>query len=344
MGPGPRGAPHRRSLVGDNTEFRNPFREGETIFGAAARLAADLELNSRVTLTLGVFGNQRFGGDRAFELVRPVIALAIAGARSSFVFGALPARRAGAPAGPDRMGPHALLPALQRETLAFDRALEPGLQWTFNGLRLRHDAWLEWQRLNTPEHRERFDAGMNAELRASDAVRLPFQLHVVHQGGQLFATGPVADSVASAVGVKLQRTVVGTLRASMESYGLVSRYVPESGDAESLTRWHGLPWPPGPRTQRMAGTPIVWRGRNFIKEEGDQNYLSLRRDGTRYRGTRDYAELGATRRFELAPSASLDVSGRLHRIERYYEVLVSRHEHDQLRDAPSLAPWPAEAR
>jgi hypothetical protein len=35
-------------LYGDNTEFRNPFREGETIFGAAARVFADIELNPRV--------------------------------------------------------------------------------------------------------------------------------------------------------------------------------------------------------------------------------------------------------------------------------------------------------
>jgi hypothetical protein len=217
------------------------------------------------------------------------------------------------------MGPHALLPALQRETLAFERALEPGLQWTFKGSRLRHDAWLEWQRLNTAEHRERFDAGLNAEVLASDAVRLPVQLHVVHQGGQLFATGPVADSVAAAAGVKLQRTVGGTTRASMESYGLLSRYVPDRAIPDRSRDGTAFFGRLAVERSGWRAHLIVWRGRNFIKEEGDQNYLSLRRDGTRYRGTRDYAELGATRRFELAQSASLDVSGRLHRVERYYE-------------------------
>jgi hypothetical protein len=306
-------------LYGDNTEFRNPFREGETILGAAVRAGVDLELNSRVTLTLGVFGNQRFGGESAFELVRPVIALAIRGARSSFVFGTLPARRADAPPGPDRMGPHALLPALQKETLAFDRAFEPGLQWTFSGPRLRHDAWIEWQRLNTAEHRERFDAGVNAELHAGAAVALPFQLHVVHQGGQLFASGPVADSVAAAAGVRLTRGVFDAVRASVEAYGVLSRYVPDRampGRSRDGTAFFGRA-----ALERKGWRThlIIWRGRNFLKEEGDANYLSLRRDGTRHRGTRDYAELGASRRFELAPSASLDVSARLHRVERYYE-------------------------
>src|SRR5688572_8181352 len=47
-------------FYGDNTEFRNPFREGETIFGAAARLDGRVEISESVTLSLGVFGNQRF--------------------------------------------------------------------------------------------------------------------------------------------------------------------------------------------------------------------------------------------------------------------------------------------
>ena len=152
-------------LYGDNTEFRNPFREGETIFGALARVAGDLELNARVKLSLGAVGNERFGGDHAFEQVRPIVALTVTGARSSFVFGAFPARQSDVPAGPDLMGPHRLLPPLQRETLMFERTYEPGLRWTFRGQMVEHEMWLEWQRLNTPAHRERFDAGVNAAIR-----------------------------------------------------------------------------------------------------------------------------------------------------------------------------------
>ena len=36
----------------------------------------------------------------------------------------------------------------------------------------------------------------------------------------------------------------------------------------------------------------MWRGDDYMKDEGDPNYQSLRRDGTRYRGIRDYAEIG----------------------------------------------------
>ncbi len=84
-------------LYGDNTEFRNPFREGETIFGAAVRVAFDVGLGPRATVSLGGFGNQRFGSDKAFERARLVIALTVRGRRSSFVFGTLPTLTPGGP-------------------------------------------------------------------------------------------------------------------------------------------------------------------------------------------------------------------------------------------------------
>ncbi len=217
------------------------------------------------------------------------------------------------------MGPHRLLPPLQRETLTFERAYEPGLQWTFRGAIVEHEMWLEWQRLNTPEHRERFDAGMNAALWPGHAVSVPVQLHVVHQGGQLFASGAVADSVAAATGARLERTIASGALGSVEAYGLVSRYVPDRAQP-ALSR-DGVAFL-GRGAVERAGWRVhllAWRGRNFIKDEGDANYLSIRRGGSRYHGTRDYAEIGAARRFQLAPSASLEVSARYHRIERFYE-------------------------
>lgn len=305
-------------LYGDNTEFRNPFREGETIFGSAARVTANLELSPRATVTLGVLGNERFGSDNAFELVRPVLSLLVSGTRSSFVFGVFPPRQSNAVAGPDRAGPHGLLPPLQRETLTFDRPFETGLRWTFTGPRIGHEMWLEWQRINTSSHRERFDAGIRAEVRRG-GLSVPFQLHIVHEGGQLFASGPVADSVAAASGLSLAREIRGVGLATFEGYGLVSRYVPDralpdrSRDGTAFFGRGAL------ERSEWRLHLIIWRGRNFIKDEGDPNYLSVRRDGSRYHGTRDYAEIGASRTFTLAPRATLETSARFHRIEHYYE-------------------------
>jgi hypothetical protein len=314
---------------GDNTEFQNPFREGETIFGAAARLDGRLEITRAVSLTLGVFGNQRFGSEDAFELVRPILALTLAGKRSTFVFGTLPsafepaqASRA-RPAGPDRTGPHGLLPPLQRETLAFDRPYEAGLLWTVRDERIDHEAWLHWQRLNTHAGRERLDAGVNGEYHLAGPLSLPFQTHVVHEGGQLFASGPVRDSVALASGVVFSnraRTSDSTsLIMRLEALGAWSRYTPDR-EASNPTIDGGAFF--GRAAAELRGWRahlIMWRGDDFIKDEGDPNYMALRRNGTRYRGVRDYAETGLTRRFRLAPTAWLEASFRLHRVERHYE-------------------------
>jgi hypothetical protein len=315
-------------FYGDNTEFRNPFREGETIFGSAVRVAGVFEINDRVQLSLGVFGNLRFGTDEeGFDQVRPIVALTITGRRWSFVFGTLNTPRAGTPAdprdgvvlGPDRTGPHGLLPPLQRETLAFERPHEAGLAWTFTGDRLRHDLWINWQRLNTSQHRERFDTGANGALRLTQRISLPFHAHVVHEGGQLFASGPVADSAVAGLGVALHGQVARLGRAELEAHALGSKYVPDRARPDAKLNGAGFFGRASAERDGWRGHVIVWRGKAFIKDEGDANYLSLRRDGTRYRGTRDYAEAGLTRAFRVAPSVVLEASGRLHRVERHYE-------------------------
>jgi hypothetical protein len=322
-------------LYGDNTEFRNPFREGETIFGAAARVYADVELNARVGISLGAFGNQRFGAEKAFEIARPVIAMTVRGKRSAFTFGTLPALSVGSPVGPDRGGPHALLPPLQRETLSFDRPYEAGLQWDFKGTRLTHSLWLEWQRLNTPDHRERFDGGVNGTLAVSTHVSIPLQVHVVHEGGQLFNTGPVDDSAAAAAGVALHARTERVERISLELFGAAAQSVPDRQRPEENRTGVAFFGRGSAEQHGWRAHLIVWRGRRFIKDEGDPNYLSLRRDGRRYGGTRDYAETGLARRFTLAPDAVLEISARLHRTEGFYEysyrVLAIASPHWRLR-------------
>jgi hypothetical protein len=306
-------------FYGDNTEFRNPFREGETIFGAAVRVTAEIALNDRITLSAGGFANQRFGSEAAFEQARPVLSLTIRGRRSAFIFGTLPPLTSDFPAGPDRNGPHVLLPPLQRETLAFDRPYETGLAWTVSGSNLQHYFWLAWQRLNTHEHRERFDGGTNTTYRVSDHVTLPLQLHVVHEGGQLHQSGAVADSAAIAAGVIVGGTIARQYAATLEVFGLGSRHVPDRS-RPSLSR-DGVALFGRAAAERAGwrGHVIFWRGRNFIKDEGDLNYQSITRSDVRYRGTRDYSEAGLTRRFTLARAAVLDVAGRLHRVEGRYE-------------------------
>ena len=319
-------------FYGDNTEFRNPFREGETIFGTAARVEARVDLNDRVAVSGGAFGNVRFGRASSFELVRPVLTMEVRGRRSRFLFGTLDTPRAGVPAGPDRTGPHRLLPPIQRETLAFDRPYEAGLQWLFKGPRLEQDMWLQWQRLNTPEHRERLDAGARLDWRWAGIFSSPLQTHVVHEGGQLYASGPVRDSFVLATGITLSPRPapacpsgvacdkpIARLDGSLELLGLWSHYVPARQQPTRTRDGAGFFGRATLEGYSWRAHLIMWRGDDYIKEEGDPNYRSIRRDGTRWRGVRDYAETGLTKTFDLAPGALIEVSFRYHRVEDHYE-------------------------
>jgi hypothetical protein len=306
-------------FYGDNTEFRNPFREGETIFGAAVSLDAAVEVNDRVTVSLGVFGNQRFGSSAAFERVRPVATLAVKGGGSSFFFGTLPSRNRATTAPAAATGLHGLLPPIQRDTLLFERPYEAGLQWTLRRRLLTHDAWLAWQRLNTPAHRERLDAGLNAALTLSRRVALPLQLHIVHEGGQQFSAGPVADSVAAAAGVRVGDAPDAPVFSAVELYGLVSRFVPDREDPRRSRDGRAVLGRVSAGREGWSAHVLFWRGDDFIKEEADPNYLSIRRDGRHYGGIRDYAEAGLMRTFRPAPGVAIGAAARFHRVEAHYE-------------------------
>ncbi len=307
------------TFYGDNTEFSNPFREGETLLGTFAEAFIEVRTSERLAIRGGVFGNQRFGSDDAFEQVRPVLSLIIGSQRSRLILGTLETVRRRDGAGPDRLGPHGLLPPLQRETLAFERPWEAGMQWTMDTARVRQDAWVHWQRLNTRGRREVFDTGLSSRLRVRPAMAVRADVHLVHHGGQQHADDPVSDSVAWDLGVDVGGPVGSLDRLSLEAFALMSRYVP---DREAL-RTSRTGFATFIRTSieeanwRLHG--ILWRGDDFIKEEGDPNYQSRRRDGTGYRALRDYAEAGLTRTFPLATDSSLEVSARWHRVENDYE-------------------------
>lgn len=304
-------------LYGDNTEFSNPFREGETLFGTATRLALAADIRDRATLTGGVFGNHRFGSDRVFETVRPVISLRVRAGASAFTFGTLPATRPRF--GPDRGSPHGLLPPIQRETLSFSRAYEAGLQWIREAPRARHDTWLNWQKLNTPRGREVFDAGVVGRVHMSGPATLLYQAHIVHHGGQLHNNGPVSDSWVIAPGISIEARGSDAWRPSVEVYGLVSRDVPDREESNRSTTGAAVFTRAAVERNRWRGHLIVWRSNDYIKEEGDPNYGGLRLDGTRFRRTRDYAEIGITRSADLMPEMQLEGSARLHRIDSHYE-------------------------
>jgi len=307
------------TFYADNTEFSNPFRAGETLIGAFGTVFVEARPGDRVSLRLGVFGHQRFGSDHGFDDVRPVLALVIGNARSRLVLGTLETMRRIDGAGPDRTGPHGLVPPLQRETLAFDRPWESGAQWTLDADRVKQEAWLHWQRRARPGLRERFDTGLTTRIHLREALALRGELHFVHQGGQVTAAEPVSDSTAAGVGVDAGGAVGSIDRVSLEGLVFVSRHVPDRGESASARTGFGTLLRASAEEGEWRLHAMLWRGEDFIKTEGDPHYQSRRRDGTEFRGVRDYAEAGVTRAFALAPGSWLEASARWHRVENDYE-------------------------
>jgi hypothetical protein len=107
--------------------------------------------------------------------------------------------------------------------------------------------------------------------------------------------------------------------ATVEVHGLLSRHVPDREAPERSRTGRAV-------LARLIGEAggwrahiLFWRGRDFVKDEGDPNYHSRRRDGRYYGGTRDYAEAGLTRLWTPTPNVQLEASARVHRTERFYE-------------------------
>jgi hypothetical protein len=306
-------------FYGDNTEFTNPFRSGDTTLGVSGRLFIDAALNDGVTLRGGFFGLGRFGAHEFLEHAEPSIALQLSRGASRFIFGSLETVSSRHDvAGPDEETPHRLLPPIQEETLTFTRGQEMGLQWLVASSTIEHDAWINWQRLNTPEHRERFDAGYRAAIALPAALSLHGQWHVVHEGGQRFGNGAVSDSQAGALGLQWRRLLAaGDL--SLESHLVATRHVPDREDDSLTQAGLGLFARAAVRRGAWRTHVIVWRSRDTLKSEGDANYLALRRDGRMDRKVRDYGEFGITRHDRPAEGLHLLTAFRVHRVDARYE-------------------------
>ena len=307
------------TFYGDNTEFFNPFRTGETILGTHAFIVGEARTSDRLAIRGGVFGNQRFGSDDAFDEVRPVLTLVVGRSTSQLVLGTIDTVRRAGGMGPDHTSPHGLLPPLQVETLAFARPWEAGLQWLVDTGMVKQDAWVHWQRLGDGERRERFDAGVTSRVRVHRAITLGGDLFIVHEGGQLTSNGHVGDSLAGSLGGEIGGAAGGLERVSLEAYLLASRYDPERLNPPRTRAGFATFLRLAAAANRWRAHAIMFRGDDFIAAEGDPNYQSVRLDGTEYRALRDYAEAGLTTLFPLAKDSWLEASFRGHRVERYIE-------------------------
>jgi hypothetical protein len=184
---------------------------------------------------------------------------------------------------------------------------------------VKNDAWLNWQMLNTAEHREELEAGTAGRVRLAGPLWAAAQFHVVHHGGQLHDVGPVGDSFAYGPGLAAFPRVPFLDRASAEAYLLFSKDRPDRAHPELSTGGRALFVRLAIEKQGWRTHLIVWRAANFVKEEGDPNYLSRSQDGLFFSAIRNYAELGLAKGFRVADRVELEPSVRLHRTDNDLE-------------------------
>ena len=305
------------TFYGDNTEFSNPYRPGETLLGTNHKIFIDAPIGTYVHLMGGLFVDQHHGGQEFLDRARAIAALRVGNLGHYVQFGTLVSSQLWNQRGPDENTPHGLLPVLQDERMSLARAYEAGMQWKADRARWHQDTWINWQQVNTPMKRERFDSGNVTTVMVVPTLTLSFQSHIFHTGGQLFEDGIVSDSQAFGPGVIVEYPPAKPLRLISEVHGLIGHNVANRLASETRVLGKGVFVREAIVSGPYRAHAIVWHGRDFRKIEGDPNYNALRRDGGYTLEPRNYQELGIARIFTPAETVQVQSSLRVHRIERH---------------------------
>jgi hypothetical protein len=295
-------------LYGDNTEFFTPYRTGETILGGQLTTWLEAATGRRTALRAGFFADRRWGSEQFTDSLKPVLQAAFRGRHTTAVLGTLDAERR-----------HGLLDPLMVSTRELTTPVEYGVQWRERRGPVQGELWLNWQRLNTPEQREAFEAGAVVRVDPVDHLRLELQHLWSHRGGQLFDAGvPVTNNRVTAIGIVATDDLPVVGRATLAVHRLWSDgHLDSATPADRPSTGHGTlarvgiaPW------RGWQFWVASWWGQDFSAAAGDANYGSAGQDPGFYRAERRYTELGVARRVAARREGmSLDAEVRWHRID-----------------------------
>src|SRR5690606_17459182 len=195
----------RAAFYADNTEFFTPYRTGETIFGAQLGAWLLAHSGANVSLRAGALIDRRWGSEEFVDSIKPILAVAWRGERSTGILGTLDSERR-----------HRLIDPVMVSTRELTTPVEYGLQWRERRGPLDGEVWLNWRKLNTPEQREEFEMGAVAEVELSPWLETRAQDLWSHRGGQLHEAGvPVSNNRVTALGVRLHDSLSFVGRSSV---------------------------------------------------------------------------------------------------------------------------------
>lgn len=293
------------AFYGDNTEFFNPYRTGETLLGASVRTCLAFPVGPQAEVLAGVFGDFRSGSDKGADEVEPVLSFRWRTATSTAVMGTLVTK-----------GRHGHLEPLQATTLEITRQVEQGLQWIERRRHWQGEAYIDWRHLNTPDSREIFDYGLVVQGRATGWLTLEGQLHGLHHGGQLHRVGAVSNNTVWAAGARARWALPRRSSVAVAGFRLASAGKPDPFVEGPTIEGSGTYLRASAELEGVGEAfAIVWRGRDFISHEGDHHYGSIDSGGAFRRSRREYEELGLVHRRRVADRVDVSVEARLHRVD-----------------------------
>ncbi len=297
----------RAVLYGDNTEFFTSYRVGETILGGQVSSWLEAAPGRRTQLRIGVFADRRWGSQQFTDSVKPILAFRYTSRHSQAILGTLETDRR-----------HGLLEPVMVTTRELTTPVEYGLQYIETRHSFRSEAWVNWQKLNTPTQREQFEMGLTARVDATEWLRLQGQHLWSHRGGQLYAADvTTSNNRVTAFGATLHRRLPHLGESSLAGWQLFSqghldpRYPADRPDHGRGTYLRAGVTP----LRRTEVFGLYWTGKDFSGDAGDNNYNSTGHNPAVYRSHRTYTELGVVHRTPVEGGVTLDVEARWHRID-----------------------------
>lgn len=165
-----------------NNEYYNPFADGYTLFGIQFNPQLGYQLSKYTSVEGGIFLSKDFGNPD-FTLVQPSFTFRYRKDDFKMLFGNI-----------DGSLNHQLIEPVYNFEGVITHRQESGVQFVLNKRLYDFDVWVDWQNAiyNYSNEQEKIWGGVSAnvlKLRGEKVeLKLPFQMTVYHEGGQIDTT------------------------------------------------------------------------------------------------------------------------------------------------------------
>jgi hypothetical protein len=274
----------------DNSEYFNRYREGYLHLGSWLSTRCVYRPVERLRFAVGLHLRKEYGDERFFSDARPLFRASYHRGDFTFAIGELASNTR-----------HGLPDMFLARQWPLTHPVEEGMQFLFDGERVRQDFWAVYDSLNTPEHREHLMAG-NVTLVRVGPVTLMALAYGDHYGGQAYAPAgdPVRDNLAGGLGVRFVHSREGVVHAvGAEQIGVAS-VVSDNREQEGYDHGSGSYTRAWVCIAGVETAVMVFKGRDFVAWKGNPLYRA-----------RDiYYYLQIRKRLDFGARAWLEFGGR----------------------------------